>query len=84
MTHKAIRVSGLSTGDNECWCLEVTEEMFRSVVGESAWGAETHWREKLVEQNAPWLLYPDAILDALGYGPDEQIDIEITRLDSEE
>lgn len=74
----SVVVTGRATGDGECWCLEVTEDEYRRVVGEDEYlrektirevNAGTRWAE------SDWRLYPDDLFRAIGQ---ERADSPIT------
>ena len=59
-------ISGKLSGDLECWCLEVTEDTYREIVGEEIYQLELHDRKQDRVRSDIWRLYPDDIFYALG------------------
>lgn len=68
---------GIITGDCECWCLEVTEAEYKSVMGEKDWKMEWEFIEsrakdyddsdpehaKRIREEVPtWRIYPDDLI----------------------
>jgi hypothetical protein len=62
-------VTGKLSGDCECWCLEVSEEEYRKIVGEETYLLEKRLRKEmsydyLVEDI--WRIYPNDLMAAIG------------------
>jgi hypothetical protein len=60
----AVEVTGIPSGDGECWCLVVTEEEYLRVRGAFWHEAETRCRAALLDAGLEheWRLYPNALL----------------------
>lgn len=70
-----MKVTGIITGDCECWCLQVTEEEYRRIVGEETYKLDKKLRKEYAESddpfiqvmaNEPWLIYPNDLMEAIG------------------
>lgn len=77
-----MQVTGTMTGDNECWCMQVTEAEYRKICGEETWKNEKKWRDELEKEpfSGPsdvWLLYPGDIMRALGVENLMRVTLEI-------
>lgn len=88
-----MRVTGMPSGDCECFCFDVTEEEYRRVCGDEAWklelettiASEDEMREEMGLPPIPpsrrrWRLYPGDILRALGVdeeGKDVTLEINV-------
>jgi hypothetical protein len=65
-----VEVVGKSIGDCECWCLEVSEDEYRRVVGEELHRIETEYRAGVAGDEmfavSVWRLYPADLLGRAG------------------
>lgn len=89
----SVTVTGSPGGDCECWCLWVTEEEYRRVVGEEGWERERQSREAMAAsfredgleslaeetENKRWALYPDDLLSLVGIKDGELSTFTITK-----
>lgn len=88
-----VKITGKITGDCQCWCLEVTEEEYRRIVGEDTYKIEIECRKELendpfmkemAEKSGPdrWLLYPSDFMKAIGCedGHHGEVTFEIKRV----
>lgn len=69
-----VTVVGTPTGDNECWCLRVSEQEYRKVVGTEMYRRELDYRREIIAEGGkpgPWLIYPNDLI------PDRDIQVEI-------
>ena len=64
------KLTGILSGDDECFCLDVTEEEYRRVMGEEKYQEQLAYMK--TRQNSfprlpplPWRIYPQ---DLFGYG----------------
>jgi hypothetical protein len=76
----AIEVTGKLATDGETWCLDVTEEEYRRVMGENAYQTEKAYRDDpdlCYKQGVPWRLYIDDLLKALGVLDADRISLTI-------
>lgn len=82
--HK-VTVVGVPTGDGECWCLQVTEQEYRKVVGKEKYRQELKFRadERAYIARAekrPWLLYPGDLIGHEESGHKVQLTIKTRRV----
>lgn len=70
---KKIEFEGLLSGDYECFCWDVTKEVFKEVTGKNPckWDKST-FNKKLYK------LYPGAVLEALGIQSNAKCKIKIS------
>lgn len=79
-----VTVTGRVTGDNECWCMRVSEEEYRKICGEDAWRMERQWREDLAKEEGEdpsfevWTIYPSDLMRALGIGNEMKVSFQVS------
>ena len=81
-----IEFTGKISGDNECWCFEVDENIYKEIVGERNYEIEKEYRKEAVHtgnfSSAPWRLSPADILEACGI-PHDHMGKIIIRIETE-
>lgn len=86
MSEDRIIVQGKATGDGECWCMIVSQDQYRHVKGDDDWRLEVPHRREFTEddrspikydEDSPWHLYPDDILEAIGVPRGAEVSIEV-------
>jgi hypothetical protein len=73
-----IEFEGIISGDNECFCWDVTEEQYRKIVGEEKYLKDLEIEESIAEEHKKlgilnfkeegtkvWRIYPNDLLYAL-------------------
>jgi hypothetical protein len=90
---KSVIVEGYPTGDCECFCIEVTEEVFLAVAGENElkwyhreneWDLEDHLERgqpKETFKPKPPMLYPLHIIHSLTKAENRKLKFEIKLLE---
>ena len=70
-----IEFEGTPSGDCECFCWEVTEEMYKAIVGEESYQMEKEYREESIHEQrmnemgnppSPWRIYNIDLLSKMG------------------
>lgn len=77
-----VSFEGICTGDGECFCWEVTEEVYKSIIGEEAFENEMRFRKELeedgVEYKKPFRIYPADLLEKIGVCRERTIPLKFT------
>ena len=66
-----ITITGTWSGDNECFCWEVSEEEYIRICGKDSYDMEMKIQKEMREDGIPtgdiiWRLYPGDLLRAMG------------------
>jgi hypothetical protein len=87
-----MKVIGKITGDGQCWCMEVSEEQYRQIVGEEMYQIEKQYRKELendefaknlheLSGSNRWLIYPGDLMRAIGFeNRNDEVAFEIKAL----
>jgi len=68
---KEITITGSWSGDNECFCWDVTEEEYIRICGRDPWLMEREVQDEMKKDGVAsgditWRLYPSDLLRAMG------------------
>jgi len=69
MEDKSISITGIPSGDGECFCFDVTEEEYIRIKGEKYHADEVTYRKEMNDEtereiyssDSPWRIYPNDI-----------------------
>ena len=72
-----IKFTGKPSGNGECFAFEVSEDVYKNLLGEERWKEEVEYRNSMKSDNFDiderWLIYPDSLFTGK-----KKINVEIT------
>lgn len=82
-----MEIEGVSwQNEDGSWCLEVSEETYRDIMGDENWGIEKSVRRRCPGVDMPYTIQMDDLLAEYGvmYGNKVRLTIEIEKIKSKE